>query len=232
MNTMNPHHDRHLSALTIAAVAVVFAALAPACAAEDANALDGRRNTPADPNAPPPGGDPNATPPVDPATCGGKKFLGFDGEDLVARRPVANAGVDRSRFKPYDALAGEFQRVLGTTPASLAGASDTFGKAEARWYDEPAVGGVVLQTGFKIAFDGCLTYVATKPDFAVAPTAATAAAKCAEMARTFWSRTASPDQIAACSDVAIAGAAKEPNAQRKWAYACASVLDSAGFMTY
>lgn len=232
MNPLNTHHDRPLSALTIAIVAIVLAAVAPACAAEDANALDGRKNTPADPNAPPPGGDPNPNPPVDPATCGGKKFLGFDGEDLVARRAVANAGVDRGRFKPYDALAGEFQRVLGTTPASLAAASDTFGKAEARWYDEPAIGGVVLQTGFKIAFDGCLTYVATKPDFAVAPTAATATAKCGEMARTFWSRTASPDQIAACSDVAIAGAAKEPNAQRKWAYACASVLNSAGFMTY
>lgn len=229
MSTDLPHRPK---ALTIAAVAVAIAALAPACAAEDANALDGRKNTvPSDPNAPPPGGDPT-TPPVDPATCGGKKFLGFDGEDLVARRPVANAGVDRGRFKPYDALAGEFQRVLGTTPASLAAASDTFGKAEARWYDEPAIGGVVLQTGFKIAFDGCLTYVAAKPDFAVAPTAATASAKCAEMARTFWSRTASPDQIAACSDVAIAGAAKEPDPQRKWAYACASVLDSAGFMTY
>ena len=97
---------------------------------------------------------------VDPATCGGKTFTGFDGEDLVAKRVVANAGVDRGRFKPYDALAGEFQRVLGTTPASLAAASDTFGKAEPRWYDEPAVGGVVLQTGFKIAFDGCLTFTA------------------------------------------------------------------------
>ncbi len=227
------HHRFSLltSAASIAAV-ITVAALAPACASEDADALNGRKTT--DPSAPPPAGttDPNATPPVDPATCGGKKFLGYDGEDLVARRPVANVGVDRGRFKPYDALAGEFQRVLGTTPASLAAASDTFGKAEARWYDEPAIGGVVLQTGFKIAFDGCLTYVATKPDFATAPTAATASAKCAEMARTFWSRTASPDQIAACSDVAVTGAAKEPNAQRRWAYACASVLNSAGFMTY
>jgi hypothetical protein len=212
-----------------------MAVLAAACASEDADQLSGGANVapPAPPGAAP--GDPaNPGGPgtVDPATCGGKEFKGFDGENLVRNRVVANIGVDRGRFKPYDALAAEYNRVLGNTPASLAAAGDTFGKPEARWYDEPAIGGVVLQTSFKIAFDGCLTYTQTPAEFGVAPTAATASTKCADMARSFWSRTASPDQITACSDVALTGAAKETDPRRRWAYACASVLNAAGFMTY
>ncbi len=215
--------------LRLSAFAVIFVA---ACSSEDGDPLRGRNTgAPADPAAPP-AVDPAAPPAVDPATCGGKTFTGFDGENLTMKRAVANVGVDRGRFKPYDALAGEYARVLGTTPASLTAAADTFGKADARWFEEPAVGGVVLQTSFKIAFDGCLTYTATSPDFAAAPTAASAGAKCGEMARKFWSRTASPDQLTACTDVALTGAATEPDPRRKWAYACASVLNAAGFVTY
>jgi hypothetical protein len=213
-------------------LSVLVALFVAACSSEDGDQLRGRNNAaPTDPGAAP-AVDPNAPPTVDPATCGGKTFTGFDGENLTQKRVVANAGVDRGRFKPFDALAGEYARVLGNTPASLAAEADTFGKAEPRWYDEPAVGGVVLQTSFKIAFDGCLTFVASSADYAAAPTAATASTKCAEMARKFWSRTASPDQITDCSDVALTGAAAEPDPRRKWAYACASVLNAAGFVTY
>ena len=213
-------------------LSVLAALLVAACSSEDGDQLRGRNNpAPGDPVAPAVV-DPTQPATVDPATCGGKAFTGFDGENLILKRVVANAGVDRGRIKPFDALAGEYARVLGSTPASLAAEADTFGKAEPRWYDEPAIGGVVLQTSFKIAFDGCLTFVATSADFAAAPTAATASTKCAEMARKFWSRTASPDQITDCSDVALTGAATEPDPRRKWAYACASVLNAAGFVTY
>jgi hypothetical protein len=214
----------HLTALCVALLA--------ACSSEDGNELSGGPGGSTSDQPPGPGGDQPPTGTVDPATCGGKTFAGFEGENLVADRVVANAGVDRGRFKPYDALATEYARVLGTTPASLAEAADTFGKPEPRWYDEPAVGGVVLQTAYKIAFDGCLTYTQGPAEFAAAPTAATADAQCAAMTRKFWSRTASPDQIAACSDVAVNGAAAETNPRRRWAYACASVLSAAGFMTY
>lgn len=213
---------------TIAALAVAFFFVA--CSSEDESALrGGPGGNPANPAVP---GDPAAPGAVDPATCGGKAFAGFEGENLVADRVIANVGVDRGRFKPYDALAAEYKRVLGNTPASLAAADDTFGKAEPRWYEEPTIGGVVLQTSYKIAYDGCLTYTQTAPEYAAAPTAATAGPKCAEMQRRFWSRTPSPDQIAACADVAVTGAATEPDARKRWAYACASVLNAAGFMTY
>jgi hypothetical protein len=212
-------------------VTAFVALLLGACASEDGTELSGGNPPgPTDPPGAPPGTPPPGT--VDPATCGGKEFAGFDGKNLVADRVVANVGVDRGRFKPYDALAAEYKRVLGNTPVSLAAAADTFGKPEPRWYDEPLAGGVVLQTSYTIAFDGCLTYTETSADFAGAPTAATAAVRCTAMARTFWSRTAAPDQIAACVDVAVTGSASEANPRRRWAYACASVLSSAGFLTY
>ncbi len=213
-------------------VIAFMACLVGACAAEDGDHLSGQNppGGPVDPNVDPPGPKPPG--PVDPATCGGKDFLGFDGKSLIGDRVVANVGVDRGRFKPYDALAAEYKRVLGNTPASLAGAADTFGKPEPRWYDEPQAGGVVLQTSYGIAFVGCLTYTETAAEYAAAPTTATATTQCTAMARTFWSRTASPDQIAACVDVAVKGSATEVSARKRWAYACASVLSSAGFLTY
>jgi len=175
------------------------------------------------------------TPPgtTDPSTCTpGRNFTGMGGENLIGNRLVANAGVDRGRFKPYSALGGEFSRVLGTTPASLARAADTFGKPEARWYEEPSVGSVVLQTAYGVAYDGCLTYTESAPEYGAAPTAATASTQCAAMARKFWSRTASPDQIAACADVAVSGSASLTDSRKRWAHACASVLTAAGFLTY
>ncbi len=212
-------------------VTAFMALLLGACASADGDHLSGGDPAGHDPAVDPPGTKPPGL--IDPATCGGgKEFAGFDGKNLVADRVVANAGIDRGRFKPYDALAAEYKRVLGSTPASLAAAADTFGKAEPRWYDEPLAGGVVLQTSYTVAFDGCLTYTQTAAEFGVAPASATATTKCTEMARAFWSHTASPDQIAACVDVAVSGSATEADPRRRWAYACASVLSSAGFLTY
>ncbi len=215
--------------IVIAAFVLVFTS---ACSSEDPSSLGNSGPGPTDqaPTETPPVTTPPGT--VDPATCGGKDFASFDGKSLIADRVTANVGVDRGRFKPYDALAAEYKRVLGNTPASLAAAADTFGKSDPRWYDEPLAGGVVLQTAYSIAFDGCLTYTATGTDYAAAPTAATAATKCAAMARAFWSRTASPDQTAACVDVAVKGTTSVTDARKRWAYACASVLSSAGFLTY
>jgi hypothetical protein len=52
------------------------------------------------------------------------------------------------------------------------------------------------------------------------------------MTRKFWSRNATPDEIAACVNVATVDASKETDAKRKWAYTCAAVMTSAGFVTY
>jgi len=135
-------------------------------------------------------------------------------------------------MKPFEVLAGEYARVLGTTPASLAGAADTFGSAPPRWHEEPAAGGVGAQTAHKVAFDGCLVYTREPAKYGSAPTSASAAEERAVMAKKFWSKTPSPDETSACVDVAVNPSASASNARRRWAYACASVLTAAGFLTY
>ena len=171
--------------------------------------------------------------PTDPAVCAkGKEYLGFGDKNLIADRRVVKLGVDRGRIKPFSALRTEYTRVLGAEPASLAASAATFGEAQARWYEEPEANAVALQTAYAVAFDGCLSYIGTDPAMAVAPDAATAGAQCAAMARKFWSKTPSPDEIEACVDVATRASATDATPQRRWAYACASVLTAAGFMTY
>lgn len=180
-----------------------------------------------------PGTDPtNPTDPTDPALCSGREYKGFDDVPLHAGRAVEKVGVDRARIKPFGALRTEYARVLGNTPASLQGAAATFAQPPARWYEEPQSNAVALQTSYTIAFDGCLTYTQSAPEFAAAPDANSAATQCGAMARKFWSKTPTPQEIQACVDVAVTGAASEPNARRKWAYACASVLSASGFLTY
>lgn len=174
----------------------------------------------------------DGTDPGDPSQCTSKTYAGFDNRELTSERKVTKLGTDRARLKPFSALQTEYMRVLGNTPASLTGSAATFGQPPARWYEEPQANAVALQTAYNIAFDGCLTYTATAAEFASAPDAASAATQCAAMARKFWSKTPGPQEIDACVEVATAGAASEPNARRKWAYACASVLTSAGFLTY
>lgn len=180
-----------------------------------------------------PGNGPgDGTDPGDPAQCTSKTYAGFDNRELTADRKVVKLGTDRARLKPFGALQTEYARVLGNTPASLTGSAATFGQPAQRWYEEPQANAVALQTAYSIAFDGCLTYTATASEFATAPDATSAATQCGAMARKFWSKTAAPQEIQACVDVATTGAAAEPNARRKWAYACASVMTSAGFLTY
>ncbi len=179
---------------------------------------------------------PTSTPttptPPDPKKCGGRPYVGMGGTELSASRKAVLAGVDHGRVKPYSALTGEYPRVLGNTPASLQGAAATFGSAPARWYEEPESSSVALQTAYAVSFDGCLTYTETDAKYAAAPTPQSAQQLCTEMERKFWSRTPTTGEVASCVDVATNGTASEPQARRKWAYACASVLTAAGFLTY
>lgn len=178
-----------------------------------------------------PGEDPKEDP-SDPALCTSKTYAGFDNRELTEDRKVQKLGTDRSRMKPFSALQTEYARVLGATPASLQGSGATFGQPPARWYEEPEANAVALQTAYSIAFDGCLTFTATAAEYASAPDAASAETQCAAMARKFWSKTPGPSEISACVEVATTGSSAEPNARRRWAYACASVLTSAGFLAY
>lgn len=188
--------------------AALLLVLLAACSNEDASSLrrDGTPNPAAD--SPAGGGDEPAKP-NDPATCApARKLVGFGGRDLAPERLVENAGVDRHRVKPYDVLAGEYARVLGKTPASLAAADTTFGSPPPRWFDEPNVSGTVMFAAFRISYDGCLD---------------AAEQTCAAFQRKAWSRTPTPEEIGACD------ALKQ---KEGWPTACAAVLTSGGFITY
>ena len=167
------------------------------------------------------------------ASCDkGATYMGFANTALVAGRVEAVIGADRSRVKPYSALQGEYTRVLGNTPASLAGAAATFGQPAKNWYVEPQASAVEVYTAYAVAFDGCLTYTATDAAYANPPDATSAATQCAAMARKFWSATATPDQINACVQFATTGTASITDARRRWAHTCASVMTASGFLAY
>ena len=107
----------------------------------------------------------------------------------------------------------------------------TFGEAPRRWYIEPLGSAVSLYTSYAIAFEGCLDAVSDTAH-ASAPTAQTAASECIRMERKFWSRTGSQEEVDACVKLATVDLSSEPDAHRRWAYVCASVLSATGFVSY
>jgi len=171
---------------------------------------------------------------TDPAkTCAtGMSYTGFANTQLEAGRTEAVIGADRMRMKPYSALQGDYQRVLGATPASLAGAAATFGQPAKNWYVEPEASAISVYTAYSVAFDGCLTYTQSDAAFSAAPDATSAGTQCAAMARKFWSQTASPDQLSTCVQFATTGTTSITDVHRRWAHVCASVMTASGFLAY
>jgi hypothetical protein len=136
------------------------------------------------------------------------------------------------RVKPVSALRGEYPRVLGQTPTSFDALATAYGGETERWFREPIMSAVAIASGVGTAFEACLAYTASPPEFATAPTAETAASTCALLERKLWSRTPSQAETDACRDVAIVDSAPETEPRRRWAYACAAVVSAAGFATY
>lgn len=221
---------RHISLL---ATALALGACVTACA-DDPNALTGRRNGAGSdtPGANP--DDPNATPAALECTVKpeGRSYVLFDGTKLEEARVNENVGVNRARLKPFAALQGEYQRVLGLVPPSLAASAGSFDDAPARWFAEAQHSGVSLNAIFGISFDGCLAYTKTAPELAAAPTAESAATFCGTLMRKAWSRTASPDELTSCTTLATTKLAAEPDARRRWTYVCSSILSSSQFLTF
>ena len=178
---------------------------------------------PVDPTAP--------VTPVEEVCDQGFNYQGFGGLRLEVGRDEDQVGFDRDRVKPLTALRGEYARVLGTTPPLLDTLSNTFGNTPPRWYIEPEANAVSLYSSMRVAFVGCLGATATA-EYDVTPDATNAAGKCRAFAHRFWSRDANPEELASCIDVVTTKTSEEPAARRKWAYACASVLSSASFLTY
>lgn len=221
--------------------ASAFSALAFVAGCNDGDLLgldwgSDNKNGPNGPNGPNGTVDPNAVDPNNPtATCAerARKYVGFDKAELIADRFDAVEGVDRQRFKPYSALTSEYPRVTGVAAPGLLGQSgSTFGQAPARWHEEPEGSAINLYTAYRIAFESCLTMTATDAKYAAAPAEPALGAECSAMARKFWSRSANAEEIATCVQVGTVDSTKETDPRRRWAYTCASVLSSAGFLTY
>ncbi len=177
------------------------------------------------------GPDPN-DPSVPKCTETGKPWVGFAGTKLEEKRSNAPIGADRARIKPYSALKGEYERAIGVAPAGLEGAAATFGSPPDRFSSEPRASAIQVYSAFRVSFEGCLAYVETIPAMASAPTPESAAAECRMMARKFWSRAATDEELKACTDVAVTDSAPEGAPRRRWAYTCATLLSASGFLTY
>jgi hypothetical protein len=162
----------------------------------------------------------------------GKKYVGFGGIELTADRRDVDLGLERARVKPFSALQTEYPRVLGNTPALLAGAESTFGTTPARWFPAPQASAVAMFTAYRIAYQGCLALTAQPAKYNVEATQDTAMAECGAWAKKFWSRPALGPEIEACASVVVQESAAETNVRRRWAYGCAAVLTASDFMTF
>ena len=182
-----------------------------------------------DPNNPNPAPTGTMTTPT-PDQCVASPHVGFANTDFVADRKPGDIGTNRRRVKPFSSLATEYKRALGAAPTNLSTSVAAFGDQPARWFFEPDEGAVSLYTTYTLSFQACYDSM-TGADYQVMPTATTASAQCASLARIYWQRTAAPDEVQACSDF-ITGLTTETNARRRWAHGCASLLTSTGFTTY
>ncbi len=197
---------------------------------EDANSLTGSRERPNEPGEPEGEGTPAALQCTEKPE--GRSYVLFDGMRLEGTRANENVGVNRARFKPYVVLAGEYQRVLGVVPPSLATAGASFDDPPARWYDEAAHSGVSLNAQFDISFEACREHVKAPAEFGQAPNEGSAKTFCSSLMRKAWSKTAQPPEVDGCVQLATKKLESEPDARRRWAYVCASILSSSHFLTF
>jgi hypothetical protein len=170
----------------------------------------------------------------------GRTYQGFGGLELTGSRVALEANVERARVKPFETLAGgtghksDYARVLGTSgpPSALSGMGPTFFQAPARWWQEPRPGAINLFAAYRTAYQGCKALTASDEAYAAAPDAASATASCAAWQTTFWRRVPAPFEIDECVTLAVTGTSAITDVRLRWATTCASVLTSAGFLTY
>ncbi|MEO8800563.1 MAG: hypothetical protein ABI551_21900 [Polyangiaceae bacterium] len=171
-----------------------------------------------------------ATPPL--CTTTGTQYTGFAGTQLGTDRVQALVGADRGRIKPFSAIGDEYMRVTNYTPPVLAANKSTYAEPPANWYEEPSSSAITVYTTYRASFQSCLQVTKDATTYGAAPTNATATTQCTAWTRKFWSRDATPAEMNTCTGVALTDSASEPDPQRRWAYVCAAVLTSAGFVSY
>ena len=197
-----------LTSLTMIALGVT------ACTGE----INGSDDMPVDPN---------------PTECAqARTYTSFGGQALEADRPTIVAGSDRIRVKPYAALAAEYARALGLQTVKTSFFATTFGQPPARWFIEPAAGANTIYAAFSIAYAACNQVTAGRADLAAAPDLTTADVVCRDFARAAWHREATDDEAAACASFAVDKTKPTDPPAKRWAYACATILTTSGFLAY
>lgn len=215
----------HLTVLSHLAAALLAGASLLACSADPSDAFDG------DDALEPSKSDPSSTD-DGPVCLTGKDYAGFGGKKLGAsERTEAVAGADRARIKPLSALRSEYVRLLGAEPETLKSQEQSIGRPQSRWFVEPEANAVAIYSLYAVAFDGCYAFMKTGP-FAEAPTAETAPAQCKSLGRKFWSRTLTDEETATCAELVLSGLPGSTTPSRRWAHTCATLLTSAGFLSY
>lgn len=162
----------------------------------------------------------------------GRSYALFDGTKLEASRANENVGVNRARTKPFSVLEAEYKRVLGVVAPTIKDSASSFPASTARWYADSSYSAVSLNAIAELSYKSCVEYTKSASQFSAAPDSETARAECEGLMRKAWSRAPSPDELDACSELAVTGLADETNARKRWAYVCASVLSASQFLTF
>jgi hypothetical protein len=177
-----------------------------------------------------------------------KHYVGLEDEQLGQTRSdgrIDEQGtplvLDRHRVKSFEVLQGDLRRLLGATgqtemEALLNRSVAEFGRADARWFQEPSVTASSLNTLYRVAFRGCTVYSKTVPAWQKQPTQESAKSECAALQAKVWDRLPTTGEIASCAEVATNATAfqqaKVTAASDKWAYTCASVFASVNFIAF
>ena len=183
------------------------------------------------------GGDDDGSdvePDPEPVVCEATRtYTNLGGQPLDHDRPTIDPGTDRVRMKPYAALAAEYKAALGLAAnLDTAQYAATFGRSPARWFSEPQASANTIYAAFALAYDGCTQSIGTKAEYAAAPNTAAAEVICNDFIRRAWHREPAAGETTACVDYAVNQTKASDAPAKRWAYACAAVLTSSGFLTY
>ena len=170
----------------------------------------------------------------------GRSYHGFAGEVLDASRLALAAGQDLVRVRDGSDLGSQFVgRSLDLTVVTLSDAQ-AFGVAPPNWYEPAEASFATAYRVYALGFEGCLKKLKNPAnyhpfghgDFSASPTPESAERQCKKMGEIMWWRAMTPEELAPCVDYAQEVLALEPVPQRQWAYVCAAVAGSAGFIVY
>ncbi len=170
----------------------------------------------------------------------GRSYHGFAGETLDANRLPLGGGQDLARVRDGSDLGTQFGgRSLDLANVTRSDAQ-AFGVAPSNWYEPAEASFATAYRVYALGFEGCLKKLKNPAnyhpfghaDFASAPTTESATRQCQKMGQIMWWRDMTPEELAPCVEYAEEVRSLEPVPQRQWAYVCAAVAGSAGFLVY